>query len=209
MGPELLGRAEQAGGSDGEQRPELEQVVLHGRARDGHLELGREHAGSPTGLGRVVLDELRLVEEQARPLDGLVVLELSSKQPIGGDHEVGIVGDRRELDPSAGQALGDGGDGQARGEPLGLGGPVSDHAGRCHDEEGGGSGVGVGDVDPESQSLEGLSETHVIGQDPAETVGVEVGQPAEAIDLVGPKRGVDAIGDRVGDRVVRAEQIGH
>ena len=64
---EPLGRPEEARGADGEERPELEQVVLHRGAGDGHLERNREHAGSPARLGGGVLHELGLVQEQARP----------------------------------------------------------------------------------------------------------------------------------------------
>ncbi len=42
------------------------------------------------------------------------------------------------------------------------------------------------------QRLHGLAESHVVGEDPAESVGPQENQPVEALLLVGPKLGVQA-----------------
>ena len=48
-------------------------------------------------------------------------------------------------------------------------------------------GPGVGD---QRQRLQRLAEPHVVGEDPAEPGRPQVGQPAEAVELVGPQLGL-------------------
>ncbi len=51
----------------------------------------------------------------------------------------------------------------------------------------------------EREHLQRLAQPHVVGQDPAEAVLVEEGQPPEALQLVGPQRGGEADGVGLGD----------
>ena len=62
------GRAgEQPRRHDRQQRPQLHQVVLHRRAGDRELERRGQLPGALVGLGLVVLDELRLVQDEPGP----------------------------------------------------------------------------------------------------------------------------------------------
>src|ERR687889_2780779 len=57
---------EQARRRDRQQRPQLHEVVLHGGTGDRQLERSRQLACALVDPGLVILDELRLVEEQTR-----------------------------------------------------------------------------------------------------------------------------------------------
>ena len=67
--------------------------------------------------------------------------------------------------------------------------PGGHHAGRGdHEERVVGPAADDG-VLHEREHLQRLAQPHVVGQDPAEAVLVEEGQPPEALQLVGPQRG--------------------
>ena len=63
-------------------------------------------------------------------------------------------------------------------------------------------------VRDERERLQRLAEAHVVGEDPAQSGLPQVGQPAEAVELVGAELRLDADGVHVGQRLERAEGPG-
>ena len=118
-------------GVDGvEDRPQVGQPVLDRRAGEGELLAGGQGAH---GLGRVgggVLDQLRLVGDDGRPVDGAEVLDVAGQQPVRGDDEVGA-GRAPARPRSAPWWTTTRSDGREAG---GLGLPVVDDRQRAHDE---------------------------------------------------------------------------
>jgi hypothetical protein len=157
---------EQAGGGDGQQRPQVHQAVLQRGAGDRQFERSRDPAGTGMGLGPVVLDELGLVEHQTRPGQPGQGLALDAEQGVGGDHQVGTgnhLGHR--LSALAGR-LGQGDRAEPRREPVRLGCPVGHHTGRRDDKEGWRFGLDLPGLDDQRQGLQRLAQAHVVGQDP-------------------------------------------
>ena len=66
--------------------------------------------------------------------------------------------------------------------------------------KGGQIGVGLAGLADEGQGLERLAQAHVVGEDAAELVLPQEGQPAEALPLVGPQLSVQ------GGRQLRGSQ---
>ena len=64
-----------------------------------------------------------------------------------------------------------------------------------------GAGAVRAGVRDQRQGLQRLAEPHVVGEDPAEPGLPQEGQPAEAVELVGPQLGLDA------DRVDRGQRV--
>jgi hypothetical protein len=78
----------EAGRGEREQRPQLQQPVLEGRAGDGEAEVGVDRARGGIGLALVVLDLLRLVEHETAPVPGGELLALEAQHGVGGHDEV-------------------------------------------------------------------------------------------------------------------------
>jgi hypothetical protein len=94
---------------------------------DRELERGVQAPGDQVGAALVVLDELGLVEQQARPGQPLVGRRVEPEQRVGGDDQVragDLLGDGHGRGPLG---LRDGHHPQTRGEPLGLVDPVGHH----------------------------------------------------------------------------------
>ena len=174
--PEALPAAEHPGVDGVEDGPQVGQPVLDRRAGQGQLLAGPQGA---QGLGRVggrVLDELGLVGDDGRPVDGAEVLDVARQQPVGGHHEVGT--GHLLLGP-LGAVVHD--DAQRRREAVGLGLPVVDDGQGAHDE------VRTRPFEQVGQRGGGLAEAHVVGQAPAEPEAVEEPQPGQAAPLVRPQ----------------------
>ena len=91
------------GRHDRQQRPQLHQPVLHRRAGQRQPERYVEPPHGLVGLALVVLDGLRLVEDQAAPGPGDVLVGLlEPEQRVGGDHHVGALAERRRATARAG-----------------------------------------------------------------------------------------------------------
>ena len=96
-------------------------------------------------------------------------------------------------------------------ESFGLRRPVRDDGGRRDHEEGrerldaltalggtfGGGAVLLHRVGEQCESLHGLTQTHVVGEDTAHAMLVQEGEPAVALHLVGAQGGAQARGHRV------------
>ena len=128
-------RREQPRRHELQDRPQLAQVVLDRRARDREAERRTDAARRLVHLRRRVLHELRLVEHESTPLDRGECGGLEAEHRIGGDDEVGGCRGIRDAPAALGLGRGDGGDPQARGEPLRLVHPVRrDRRGRDDEE---------------------------------------------------------------------------
>lgn len=171
----------ETGCRDRTKRPEFGQVVLHGRTGDGNFEECRKTASFLVRLGLRILDELRFVEDQAGPVQRRVVVVLQAEQRIGGDHDIGLSDRLGQTGSAPGRGLVDRSDVEIRGEAEGLGRPVVYDACRRDDQK---TAVFAG-VAKQRERLQRLTESHVVGEDAAESVVVERGQPTEAFLLVG------------------------
>ena len=213
--------AEGAGGGEEpvrhnrQQRPQLHEVVLQGRA--GHRNLGaRGHgAGDRPGAGAGIFDELRLVQQERAPAGGArallrtepgrvgdVRVLVHAQQRVAGQHQVrpGHAFGQRGL---AGGGFGNGDDLCPGQETFGLRRPVRDNGGRRDHEEGcerlaGNRGAVLLDgVGEQGEGLHGLAQAHVVGEDAAHAMLVQEGEPAVTLHLVGAQGGAQARGDRV------------
>ncbi len=151
-------------------------------------------------LGGAVLDELRFVEDEPRPLAGGDLVLIKPEDRVRDDDDISPGGHLGEGDLPLPPGLTDDANVEVRGDLRRLLRPHRNHGGGGDDEErralpavgpgpaGTGAAVavplraaGVGD---ERERLHGLAEPHVVGEDPAETAPVEEGQPTESLHLI-------------------------
>ena len=125
-GRELLGRAEQAGVDEIEDRPQVKEAVLDGGAGEGDPRASLELLGRFRLLGGRVLDGLRLVEHDQVPRRAQQPGEPQQGSVAGDDQINGLEPPRRErLQLGGGQGGGMGHEHpQPRREATGLGSPV-------------------------------------------------------------------------------------
>ena len=184
---------EQPRRGDGQQRPQFHQVVLQRRARDRDLHRGGQSARALIDLRLAVLGLLGLIEQQPGPAQCGVGSEVDAQQGVGRDDDIGACGELGEFPPAAGHGAGYRHHGQVRGEPRGLGGPVGHHAGRGDDQERAARRILLPGVTDQGEALQRLAQAHVVGEDSAQPVLPEKGQPAEPVLLVraqpGPQPG--------------------
>ncbi len=98
---EDVGTRVEAGRGEREQRPEVHEGVLEGRARHRHGEGSSEPAHREVGLGLPVLDELGLVEDDPGPPHGVEGRVVEAEDGIRGDDDLGTRDDGREAAPRA------------------------------------------------------------------------------------------------------------
>ena len=183
---ELRLRAEEPGVQELHDRPQVADVVLDRRAGERDAVGGGERAGGARLLGLGVLDVLGLVEHDRGPADGPEVLEVTQQQRVARDDD-GMLARRLQerLSPAAAHAVVDERL-QGRREALRLALPVADDRSRTHDERGplvARASLG----EQQAEGLDGLAETHVVGQARAEAPGPEERQPRVAALLVRPQ----------------------
>ena len=198
---EPLRVGEQPGRGDRQQRPQLHQVVLHRRSRDRQLERRGQLADAAVGLRLVVLDVLRLVEDQPRPGHRAVGVRLEPEQRVRRDHDVGG-GDLLDRAPRPRQRVGDRIDLQSGREAGRLRHPVRHDARRRDHQERADARVALAGVADQRERLQRLAEPHVVGEDPAELELPQRRQPAEPVALVGAqlrlqRRRRVVLGDRI------------
>ena len=133
-------------------------------------------------------------QDQPGPGQPRVRGEVHAQQGVGRDHRAGAGGDLLDGLAAAGGGPGDRHHGQVRREPGRFGGPVGHHAGRGDDQERRKIRVSLPGLADERQGLERLAQAHVVGEDAAELVLPQEGQPAEAVPLVGPQLRVQGVG---------------
>ena len=175
------------GRGEREEGPQVHERVLERGA--GHRE--DEGGGQPPqglmGLGAVVLDELRLVEDHATPADLGELRGVDAQHRIGGDDEVGAVD--RLGDGLAPAAVGvrQGAHDEVGDELRGLAGPRADDARGGDDEHRPVELARLVGAGEQCQGLHGLAQAHVVGEDAPETGVPERAQPVIALELVGPQ----------------------
>ena len=203
--PEALRVGQQPRRRDAHERPQVHERVLQRRARDRD---GRRRPQPPHRLvgGRgVVLDELGLVAHHPGPVLGDELLFAQARDRVGGDDDVAALHDLRQSLLTLGGGPPHGPHPQPRAEALGLLHPGADDGGRRDDEHRPGplrlTGVaGAGRLAPlglltlfdepldGGEHLDGLPQSHVVGQDPAEARLAQEVQPPVALELVGAQR---------------------
>ncbi|MDQ0648340.1 hypothetical protein QFZ53_002536 [Microbacterium natoriense] len=183
---ELPGRGEQSGGGELQERPQLGEAVLHRRAGDGIGHVGAERGDRPMQLRLRVLDELRLVEDEPRPLDRSELLLVETRHGVRAHHDVGRCrGIRESPGPLATGAL-DEHDPQAGREPGRFRAPSAEHRGRRQHEERP-LLPRLTRVLHEAEQLQRLAETHVVSEDAAEPMPPQEREPVEAGLLIRPQ----------------------
>ena len=153
------------------------------------------------GLGRLVLHELGLVQDQSGPGLGLVGLGVETEERIGGHHDVVFGSDRCQRAGGPPLGVGDGCHPQVGGETCRLIGPVGHHGGRGDHQERPGNFGGAASRGPlvlgmqdQGQGLHGFAQAHIVRQDAAEIIAPEHGQPFEALPLVRAERRLESGG---------------
>ena len=81
---------------------------------------------------------------------------------------------------------------QVGGEALRLVTPVGDQAGRAHDESWRGQPAGCLLGQDVGQSLDRLTQAHIVGEDTAEPQLADEAQPGEPVSLIGSQGGTQA-----------------
>ena len=148
----------------------------------------------PGLVGGLILDVLRLVQDHMAPGDGRQILLVPLGEGVGGDDDVRL---RRCLQEAlAGepvqammqQNL------QARREALQFSLPVAGH-GHGADEKGGfGTIRYLSFPQQEGYQLHGLPQAHVVGEARAKAETVQILQPGDAPQLVGPQCALEVAG---------------
>ncbi len=204
--PKLLRAAQQARLQEVEERPEVAEPVLDGRAGQRHANAcshGLRRARLP---GAGVLDGLRLVEDDEPPFalaeprgashgtvrrdDGVDLLEgyrlgrdLTVCDGVGATFPAFGLARRRPVRHV---------NAQARREARGLRRPVGDQ-GRRDDEQGRSASRRTLAKEQEREHLKGLAEAHVVREANAEAQLVSPPEPADAIALVGTEDRLEVI----------------
>ena len=177
-----------------------------GRAGDREFEGRRQFDGAVKGLRLMILDDLRLVENQSGPGKRGILREVQSEQRIGGHDDIGAPHQLRQVDPAAGRGLGDRDHPQSGSEFRAFRRPVADHTGRRHHQE----RLGIGAFEPrmadQGEGLHRLTQTHVVGEHAAESVVVQEREPVEAVLLIRPEGGLQRRGNPAVDDLVAGQQ---
>ena len=190
-------------------RPQLAQVVFHGRAGQAQAVPGVEPARGGGRAAAGVLDHLRFVQDHDMPGLALQGHGVAPQQRVAGEHHIKLwhAGDLGRA-PRALQRQ----QPQGRGHACGLGLPVEDQRGRGHHQR--------GQVEPASlslhqqmrQGLGGFAQTHVVGQDARQGVPAQMLQPGQALALIRPQHQAQAGGHghrrRRGGGLVQPGQAG-
>ena len=156
---------------------------------------------------RRVLDRLRFVEDDARPLHLGDRVDVADRGAVGREHDVGVGELRRDLvGPGAARAVVHD-NAELGGEAFGFGRPVADDRGRRDHER-----RPVGHAGEEvREHRRRLAEAHVEREASAETARIEEAEPRERLGLVAAEL-ADESGRRARglglDLLGRGEQVG-
>ena len=142
-----------------------------------------------------VLDELRLVEHERRPVHAAELGLVEAQQRVRRDDDVGGCGDLADGATGLRARCGDRLDAQARGEPFRFAAPDRQDRRRRHDEERPALPRFVR-VHDQRQHLQRLAEAHVVGEDAAQAMLPEEGEPVESGALVRAELGGEPGGYR-------------
>ena len=163
----------------------------------------RPEAARRTALGSAgVLDLLRLVEDDATPVDPAQCLAIAGDERVRREDEVDVARrrSRARSRPSLSRAVVDV-NAEAGREPRRFPLPVADQRHRA-DEQRRTEPLRRRHVlllgDEKREQLDGLAQPHIVGEDPAEPEPVEVRKPADAALLVPAELGSEARWSRDG-----------
>ena len=162
-----------------------------------------QHFHGFRGDGRLVLDVLRFIDNREPESQIFVFRKIALQIIVGGDQHV-EGGRRRDDGPALGGRPDDGRGGKLRREAGELVLPVVDQRGRADDN--GRTCLRSLQLRREEHGdrLKRLAKAHVVGEDPAEAIGVQRPKPAIAGDLVFAERTLQEIRNReirVGNRL--------
>ncbi len=176
--PEGLAAPEQAGDRPVEDRPELGELVLDGRAGQRDPRAARDGAQRAGGRGAGVLDVLGLVGDHEVPRHGGEGGAVAPHGAVRRQHEpLGEVERPRRAVEAA--------YGHPGREPLDLRLPVAEQRGGTHDQRRPAARQAVLEpVQVQGDQRDRLAEAHVVGQAGPETEAGEVGEPGQAVPLV-------------------------
>ncbi len=178
-------RIQVAGQDEVEERAQVGERILHRRAGEQKAPLGAQAAQGPGVLGAPVLEVLGLVGDRAGELEALKERLVPHEGAVAGDDQVQRPERRGARQPPV--AMVDE-DAQVRGEARGLAPPVLQQGGRADDQ--GRHRSGPADGGEEAQGLQGLPEAHLVGEDPAQPVAVQMPEPGDPEALVRPQPAV-------------------
>ena len=142
-------------------------------------------------MGAGVFDVLRLVEHHQVPGLRQPTVAVALQQRVGRDHHIerghlgsGVVALLAVHHQAA----------QAGREALGLAPPVAHQADGRDDQGGPGQPAGFFLQQHMGQRLQRLAQAHVVGQDAVQAVAAQELQPVQALLLVRPQAGLQAVG---------------
>ena len=184
--PELGLVAEKAGVQEVHDGPQLTDVVLDRRARERDPVVGRSERAARDWRVSGILDVLRLVENDSGPRDLFQLIDIAMQERIAGDDERVARGLLDEfLAACARQSMMD--------EHRKLGSktrrflpPVADHRSGADQEHRAVDAVGAVAFE-QRESLDGLSEAHIVGQTGAQSVLSKESEPGESAHLIRPQ----------------------
>ena len=195
--------AQEARHQEVEQAPQLAQVVLQRRARQAQPVPRVQARHHLRRLGAGVLDVLRLVQHHQVPGLGQPLFTVALQQRVGRDDQVVLceAGGLRMPAAAVPHPAAQGG-----GEAGRLALPVAQQAHRRHHQAGPVEPAGLLLGQQVRQGLQRLAQAHVVGQDAGQPLRPQELQPPQAVVLVGPQRGAQALGHRhVGQRALAAQ----
>ena len=189
---EVLAALEVAGHEEVEDRPEFGQAVLDRRARESEGGIRPELFYRLCRLRRGVFDLLRLVEEDMAEMLLFVEVDVAAQHVVRRDDDVGVLESGRKSRLAFRFCAGDDGSFELGRELFNLFEPVV-HQRRRRDDEGGRLSL-LAVREQKGDDLQGLAESHVVGEDAAEPIGGERREPREARLLVVAQHALERFG---------------
>ena len=168
---EVLAALEVTGHEEVEDRPEFGQAVLDRRSREREGGICLELFYRLRRLRRGVLDLLRLVEEDMAEMLLLVEVDVTAQHVVRRDDDVGVLQSGRKSRLAFRLCAGDDGSLELGRELFDFFEPVV-HQRRRRDDEGGRPPF-LAVREQKGDDLQGLAESHVVGEDAAQAIGGE------------------------------------
>ena len=188
-GVEKVGGREDIGEEEVEQRPQLMQVVLDRRARQQQPARRPYLAEEPRELRVLILEAMRLVDDEASPAHLLERRDLRRHRLLGRQAHVVVARRHERLALLRALVLGavQHKDAQLGAELGKLALPVAEHRERQHDQVRLGERRGLllqRQVAEQRDRLQRLAEAHLVGEDAVEIALVQREHPVEPLELV-------------------------
>ncbi len=191
----LLGLGQIARHQEAEERAEVFEGVLDGRAGEDVAALRDELLDRLGGLRARVLDVLAFVADRRAPRHGGEGRDVAGKGAVGGDDEVEplqVIGRGEAVLAVVGEDL------QGRGEAAGFAAPVLDERSRADHDAGAVVRAVLAQGLHEGERLHGLAEAHFVGEQAAERMIMDMPEPGHADLLVDAEHLAQVLADRGG-----------